>query len=57
MQSEEERDVLLALNLPPTDSSVTSCLKSSIQYFCVIDSSYKCSAADLSVNRSGSMYN
>ncbi|CAB3982076.1 Hypothetical predicted protein [Paramuricea clavata] len=52
MQSEEERDVLLTIKLPRTDSSTTTILKSSIKYFCVIHSSYKYSEAEMSVNRS-----
>ena len=53
IQSDEERDILLVINLPSTDSSTTTILKSSIKYFCVVDSSYKCFKAEMSVNRSG----
>ena len=56
MQCEEERDVLLTFNLSTTDSLTTTVLKSSIRYFCVIDSSYKYSEAEMSVGRSG-MFN
>ena len=53
IQSDEERDILLLINLPySTDSSTTTVLKSSIKYFCVVDSSYKCFKTEMSVNRS-----
>ena len=52
IQSDEERDILLVINLPFTDSSTTTILKSSIKYFCVVDSSYKCFKTEMSVNRS-----
>lgn len=56
MQSEEERDVLLTLNLPSTDSSTATVLKSSIKYFCTVDSSYKSFHTEMTVSRSGMFY-
>ena len=53
MQSEEERDVLLTVNLPSTDCSTATVLKSSIKYFCTVDSSYKSFDTEMTVNRSG----
>jgi predicted secreted Zn-dependent protease len=53
IQSDEERDTLLVINLPSADSSTTTILKSSIKYFCLIDSTYKSFEAEMSVSRSG----
>ena len=58
LQLEEQRDVLVTLNLPPVASSNNSrcILKTSVKYHCITDSAKKDLQGEMVVKRSGRVY-